>query len=96
MSTLGRRSAILVDNTLPRLISPSAILFLIAKHFSTYLAFVFCCYVHPCFGLKDLGVEETQNWLDKPSEERNLTNRSRGASYSSMHTMKSIGREGMA
>ena len=22
-----------------------------------------CCDVHPCFGLKDLEVEEAQNWL---------------------------------
>ena len=22
-----------------------------------------CCDVHPCFSLKDLGVEEAQNWL---------------------------------
>ena len=35
-----------------------------------------CCYVCPGLGLKcmrDLGVEETPNGLDKPSEERNLT-----------------------
>jgi len=37
---------------------------------------VFCCYV--CLGLgldhmQDLGVEEMMNWIDKPSEERNLT-----------------------
>ena len=38
--------------------------------------FVVCCYVCPGLDLncmKDLGVEETPNWLDKPSEERKLT-----------------------
>ena len=53
-------------------------------------------YVHPLFGLKYLGLEEAQNWIDKPSEERNLTYKSRGARKYSMHTLKSIGREGMA
>ena len=43
-----------------------------------------------------LGVEEAQNWLDKPSEERNLTERSRGAGYSFMHTLKIIGRDCVA
>ena len=36
---------------------------------------VVCCYVYPGLGLncmKDLGVEEMLNGLDKPSEERNL------------------------
>ena len=33
---------------------------------------------------------------DKPSEERNLTDRSRGAGKSFKHTLKSSGREGMA
>ena len=36
------------------------------------------CDVHPGLGLncmQDLGVEDTSNWLDKPSEERNLTKR---------------------
>ena len=39
---------------------------------------VVCCYVCSGLGLncmQDLGVEEMLNWLDKPSEERNLTNR---------------------
>ena len=37
---------------------------------------VVCCDVHPSLGLncmKDLGVEETLNGLDKPSAYRNLT-----------------------
>ena len=37
---------------------------------------VVCCYVCPGLGLnsmRDLGVEETPNGLDKPSAERNLT-----------------------
>ena len=37
---------------------------------------VVCCYVCPGLGLnymQDLGVEETLNGLDKPSEERNLS-----------------------
>ena len=36
---------------------------------------VVCCYVCPSLGLncmRDLGVEEILNGLDKPSEERNL------------------------
>ena len=33
---------------------------------------------------------------DKPSEERNLIDRSRGAGKSSMHTLKRTGREGMS
>ena len=78
------------------LFSLSPILFLVPKTFFYNLAVVFCCYVHPGFGLKDLGVEEVHNWLDKPSEERNLKDRSRGAGYLSMHTLKSTEREGMA
>ena len=37
--------------------------------------------MYPSFGLNcmsNLGVEEAQNWLDKPSGERNLTERSKG------------------
>ena len=37
---------------------------------------VVCFYVCPHLGLnymQDLGLEETSNWIDKPSEERNLT-----------------------
>ena len=41
-------------------------------------------------------MEEAQNCLDKPSEERNLTDRSRGAGYLSMHTLKSTGRDCVA
>ena len=41
-------------------------------------------------------MEEDKNWVDKPSEERNLTNRSRGARKSSMHTLKSTRREGIS
>ena len=52
--------------------------------------------MHPCVSLKDLGVEEVHNWIDKPSEERNFTDRSRGAVKFSMHILKSTGREGMA
>ena len=39
---------------------------------------VVCCYVCPGLGMNcmhDLGVEETLNEFDKPSEERNLTKR---------------------
>ena len=39
---------------------------------------VVCCYEYPGLGpnsMQDLGVEETSNGLDKPSEERNLTKR---------------------
>ena len=35
-----------------------------------------CFYVFPGLRLnymQDLGVEETPNWIDKPSEDRNLT-----------------------
>ena len=41
-------------------------------------------------------MEEAQNWLNKSSEERNFTERSRGVGYSSLHTLKSNTREGMA
>ena len=41
-------------------------------------------------------MEEAHNWIDKPSEERNLTDRSRGAGKSSMHALKRTGREGKA
>ena len=37
-----------------------------------------CCYLNPGLGvnyMQELGVEETSNGLDKPSEERNLTKR---------------------
>ena len=39
---------------------------------------VVCCDVFPGLGLnsmQDLGVEETSNGIDKPSEDRNLTKR---------------------
>ena len=39
---------------------------------------VVCCYVYPGLSLncmQDLGVEEAHNWLDKLTEERNLTKR---------------------
>ena len=39
---------------------------------------VVCCYVCSSLGLnymQDLGVEETLNWIDKPSGERKLTKR---------------------
>ena len=42
---------------------------------------VVCCDVYPSLGMncmQELGVEEAQNWLDKPSEERNVTKISRG------------------
>ena len=47
------------------------------KHVLLCFPVVFCD-VHPSLGLKcmqDLGVEETWNWIDKPSEERSLTKR---------------------
>ena len=69
---------------------------LVPTMFCSYLAFVCCCSVNPCVGLNWLGVVEAQNRLDKPSEDRNLTNRSRGHGYLSMHTLKSTGRGGMA
>ena len=55
-------------------------LFLCVTEWSLVLLclFVVCCDVHPGLGLnsmQDLGVEETSNGLDKPSEDRNLTKR---------------------
>ena len=40
-------------------------------------------------------MEEDQNWLDKPSEEKNFTKDQEGVGYCSMNTLKSTGREGM-
>ena len=60
---------------------------------------VVCCYVCPGLGLnsmRDLGVEETLNEIDKPSEERSLTQKIRVVGEYSMHTLKSTGREGIA
>ena len=48
--------------------------------------------MHPYFGLKYLGVEEDENWLDRPSEERNLE----GLENLLCTILKSTGREGMA
>ena len=56
-------------------------------------------YVFPGFGLnyiQYLGVEETLNGLDKPSAERNLTKNIRVVGESSMYTLKSTRREGIA
>ena len=53
-----------------------------------------CCDVHPCFFLKDLGVEEAQNWLI------NLVNRGtsqtdqEGNGKYYLYTLKRTGREG--
>ena len=38
-------------------------------------------------------MEEDQNWLDKPSEERNLTKNIRVVGESSLHILKSTGME---
>ena len=40
-----------------------------------------------------IGMQEAHKWIDKPSEERNLTNRSRGVGKYSMHPLKSTGRK---
>ena len=64
--------------SLPGLIPHLPFRFLFPKHFSGYPTLVFSYYVHSCFGLKELGVEEDQNWLDKPIEERNLSKDQRG------------------
>ena len=52
-----------------------------------------CCVVHPDLGLsyvQDLGMEETQNVLDKPSVEPH--NKRRVDGKPAMHILKSIGR----
>ena len=58
-------------------------MFLVARMFFFIPNTCVCFCVDACFGMnckQELGVEEAQNWLDKPSEERNLTERSRGDS----------------
>ena len=60
---------------------------------------VVCCYVHPGLGLncmQDLRVEEMRNGLDKPSAERNLMKKIKVDGESSMHTLKSTRRDGIA
>ena len=58
-------------------------------------ALVFYGYVNSCL-VWSVRIGRGQNWLGKPSGGRNLTERSRGASYSFLHTLKSTRREGMA
>ena len=63
-----------------------------------------CVVVPPCgllwctslFWSKRLRIGRGPELADKPSEERNLTNRLRGDRKYSMHTLKSTEREGMA
>ena len=84
-----------IEFDLTGFISPSTISFLVPKTFfphTQHLCLLLCASL---FWFELLGVEEAQNWLDKPSEERNLTDISRGVGKSSMQTLKSTGREGM-
>ena len=65
-------------NFSPRVDSPSTISFLVAKMFFFIPNTCVLLFYESLFWYELLGVEEAQNWLDKPSEERNLTKRSRG------------------
>ena len=52
--------------------------------------------MHPCFGLKDLGVEEAQNWLITLVKRGTSQTDQEGLANLLMHTLESTGREGMA
>ena len=55
-----------------------------------------CWDVHPCFGLKDIGVDEAHNWLINLVKRGTSQAYQEGVGKSFMHTLKSTGREGMA
>ena len=56
-----------IDFSLPRLISPSTISFLVAKTFFFIPNTCVLLFYESFFWYELLGVEEAQNWIDKPS-----------------------------
>ena len=77
-------------------ISPFTNMFLVEKRFYSNPDLALCCVCILCFGLNWFGVELGKNYLDKPSVERNFTDSSIGACFSSLHTLKSTVMEGIA